>query len=220
MATVAPVLVGIAPFGVVTGISSVEAGLHLVDAMAFSLALFAGAAQLASIELIGGGAPAWVAIMTAVAINLRLAMYSASIASFMTDEPLRRRLFASYVLVDQAFALSVARFRAEGEGGERFWFFLGTAVPLWVTWQTSTILGVVAGGVVPEGIPLSFAVPLTFTCLLVPAVSDRPSLAAALTGGSVAVAAAGLPYNLGMPIGALTGVAVGYAVSRRAQAWA
>ena len=220
MATVAPVLLGIAPFGLVAGMASVEAGLRLVDASAFSLALFAGAAQLASLELIGGGAPAWVAIMTAVAINLRLAMYSASMASFMTREPLRRRALMTYVLVDQAYALSVDRFRREGEGaGDRFWFFLGTAMPLWVTWQSATIVGVVAGGVVPEGMPLGFAVPLSFLCLLVPAVTDRPTLAAAVTGGTVALLGADLPANLGMPAGAVTGVVVGALVARRLRAW-
>jgi predicted branched-subunit amino acid permease len=215
---VAPVLLGIVPFGLVAGVAAVEAGLGLAEAVGFSTVVFAGASQLAAIELIGAGAPAWVAIMTAAVINLRMAMYSASLGTYMTDQPLGRRTLAAYLLTDQAYALSVGRYQQEGgprEPVDRWWFYLGTAVVLWTVWQITTVLGVVVGGAVPEQVPLGFAVPLTFLCLLVPSVTDRPTLAAALVGGGVAVAAAPLPANLGMPLGAAAGVLVGYLLSRR-----
>jgi predicted branched-subunit amino acid permease len=215
---VSPVLLGIVPFGLVAGVAAVEAGLGLAEAVGFSVVVFAGASQLAALELLGTGAPAWVAIMTAAVINLRMAMYSASIGSYMTDQPTGRRWVASYLLTDQAYALSLARYQQEGgtkPAVDRFWFYLGTALVLWAVWQITTVLGVVVGGAVPEAVPLGFAVPLTFLCLLVPTVTDRPTLAAALVGGGVALAAAPLPANLGMPLGAGTGVLVGYALARR-----
>jgi predicted branched-subunit amino acid permease len=215
-AAVAPVLLGVAPFGLVAGVAAVDAGLGLAEAMGFSVVVFAGASQLAAIELIGGGAPAWVAVLTVVVINLRLAMYSASIGSYMTAEPTGRRVLGAYLLTDQAYALSVTRYEAEDPrtAVDRWWFYLGAALLLWVTWQIATVLGVAVGAAVPEQVPLGFAVPLTFLCLLVPSVTDRPTLAAALVGGGVAVAAAPLPANLGMPLGAVAGVAVGFALSR------
>jgi len=110
--------------------------------------VFAGASQLASIDLLGAGAPAWVAIMTAAVINLRMAMYSASIGSYMTGQPTGRRVIAAYLLTDQAYALSVARYQLEARTKQvvdRFWFFLGTALVLWVVWQITT-RGGSAGG--------------------------------------------------------------------------
>jgi 4-azaleucine resistance transporter AzlC len=215
---VSPVLLGIVPFGLVAGVAATQAGLGLAEAVGFSVGIFAGAAQLAALELLGTGAPAWVAIMTAAVINLRMAMYSASIGSYMTDQPVERRWIASYLLTDQAYALSVARFQQEGDtkpAVDRFWFFLGTALVLWIVWQITTVLGVVVGGAVPDAVPLGFAVPITFLCLLVPAVTDRPTLAAALVGGGVALVAAPLPANLGMPLGAASGVVAGYVLARR-----
>lgn len=214
---VAPVLLGVVPFGLVAGVAAVEAGLGLAEAIGFSTVVFAGASQLAAIELLGAGAPAWVAVMTAAVINLRMAMYSASLGSYMTDQPVGRRAIAAYLLTDQAYALSVTRYRAEeGPGGpvDRWWYYLGAALVLWVSWQLTTILGVLMGGAVPEQVPLGFAVPLTFLGMLVPSVTDRPTLAAALVGGGVAVTAAPLPANLGMPLGAAAGVLVGYALVR------
>jgi 4-azaleucine resistance transporter AzlC len=218
---VSPVLLGIVPFGLVAGVAATEAGLGLAEAVGFSMGIFAGASQLAALELLGTGAPAWVAIMTAAVINLRMAMYSASIASYMTDQSIARRWVASYLLTDQAYALSVARYQQEGVAKPavgRFWFLLGTALVVWSVWQITTVLGEVVGGAVPEAVPLGFAVPRTFLVLLVPAVTDRPTLAAALVGGGVALVAAPLPANLGMPLGAVTGVTVGYALVRRRSA--
>jgi 4-azaleucine resistance transporter AzlC len=215
---VSPVLLGIVPFGLVAGVAATEAGLGLAEAVGFSMVVFAGASQLAALDLLGTGAPAWVAIMTAAVINLRMAMYSASIGSYMTDQSARRRWVAAYLLTDQAYALSLARYQQQDRlraAVDRFWFYLGTALVLWVVWQITTVIGVVVGGQVPDAVPLGFAVPLTFLCLLVPTVTDRPTLAAALVGGGVALAAAPLPANLGMPLGAAAGVAVGYALSRR-----
>lgn len=213
---VSPILIGVAPFAAVTGLAVADAGLRLVEALGFSVVVFAGASQLAAVELIDGGAPAWVAVLTVLVINLRMAMYSASLASYMTREPLRRRIPAAYLLTDQAYALAIARFRAPGRPAvERWWYFIGAAVALWASWQVATVVGFVVGGAVPDAIPLGYAVPMAFLSLLAPAVTDRPTLAAALVAAGVAVAGAGLPANLGMPLGAGLGVVVGTLLATR-----
>lgn len=210
-----PILVGMVPFAAVTGLAVADAGYRLIEALGLSVIVFAGASQLAAVELLAGGAPAWVAVLTVLVINLRMAMYSASLASFMTREPLGRRVLASYLLTDQAYALSVARFRSTARPAvQRWWYYIGAAAALWITWQSGTVIGFVVGGVVPDTIPLSFAVPMAFLALLAPAVSDRPTLGAAIVAGAVAVAGAELPANLGMPLAAASGVVVGTVLAR------
>jgi 4-azaleucine resistance transporter AzlC len=210
---VAPVMVGIVPFGLLAGAAAVEVGLTLVDAMGFSVFVFAGAAQLAAIGLIGSGAPLAIVVLTALIINVRMLMYSASIAPEFEDEPLRWRAPMAYILTDQAYALSITRF-AEDPTVSRKWFYLGCATPLWVVWQVCTVVGALAGARVPAWLPLEFAVPLTFLAILVPAITDRPAAVAALVGGGVAVAGAGLPFNLGLLAGALTGIPAGVLAER------
>lgn len=213
---VAPLLLGVVPFGLVAGLAPIEEGLGLVGAIGFSTIVFAGASQLAAIELLGSGAPAWVAIGTALVINMRMLMYSASLAPHFAPLPRASRIRASYLLTDQAFAISVLEFRRGGMvARQRLALYLGAGVSLWVTWQVSTIVGALGGGVVPDSIPLEFAVPLAFLSLLVPAITDRATIVAAVVGGSVATVGVDLPSNLGMPLGALTGVAAGWLVARR-----
>ncbi|GAB3696766.1 AzlC family ABC transporter permease [Halorubrum pallidum] len=205
---VSPLMLGIVPFALVAGIAAVDAGLGLAEAMGMSVIVFAGASQLAALDLIGSGAPLAVVIGTAVVINLRMVMYSASIAPHFARYARRTRAFLAYLLTDQAYALSVAEF-GENDERSRSRYYLGAAASLWVVWQIGTIVGVVVGAGVPDAWGLTFAVPLVFLALLVPAMKDRPTTAAGAAGGAVAVVAAGLPLNLGLLAGAVTGIVAG-----------
>lgn len=209
--TVAPVMLGIAPFGLVAGAAAVRVGLSGLHAVGLSVLVFAGASQLAAIELFGENAPVVMVVVTVLVINLRMTMYSASLAPYLQAFSTRWRAAMAYLLTDQAYALSVAEFRAD-ESVDRKWYYLGTALSLWVVWQICTVIGVVVGARVPESLPLEFAVPLTFLAILVPTITDSPSAVAAGVGGSIAVIGAGLPLNLGLITGAVTGVVAGLVV--------
>ncbi|SDG24182.1 4-azaleucine resistance probable transporter AzlC [Halorubrum xinjiangense] len=205
---VSPLMLGIVPFALVAGIAAVDAGLGLAEAIGMSVIVFAGASQLAALELLGENAPLAVVVGTAAVINLRMLMYSASIAPHFADYGRRLRAGLAYLLTDQAYALSVAEFDENPERSQ--WrYYLGAAASLWIVWQVGTVAGVVLGAGVPDAWGLTFAVPLVFLALLVPAMKDRPTTVAGVAGGAVAVIAAGVPYELGLLVGALCGIATG-----------
>lgn len=206
--TVAPVLLGVVPFGLVAGAAAVDAGLTVAQALGLSVMVFAGASQLAAIDLLGRDAALVVVVGTALVINARMFMYSASIAPHFERVAARTRALVAYLLTDHAYALSVVRFR---ESGISVAYYLGIATTLWAVWVAATAVGAVAGARLPPWLPLTFAVPLTFLAILVPAVADRESLVAAVVGGTLAVAGASLPYNLGLLLGAGGGIAAGLA---------
>ena len=181
------------------------------------LATYADAAralreQLAAIEVLGTGGSVPVAIITVLVINLRMMMYSASLAPWLARESLGRRAAAAYVLTDQAYAVALHRY-SEADDHPRLPFYLGAASALWVTWQVCTVIGTLLGGGIPDGVPLGFAIPLVFLTLLPPAVTDRPTVVAALVGATVATVGAQWPANLGMLSGAVAGVTVGAALA-------
>ncbi|EFW90554.1 branched-chain amino acid transport protein AzlC [Haladaptatus paucihalophilus DX253] len=205
-----PITLGVVPFGMVTGVAAVDVGIPAIHAFAMSVIVFAGASQLAAIELIGRNAPIAVVILTMLVVNLRMMMYSASIAPYFERESARWKAALPYLLTDQAYAVSLLKFRND-ETTSRRWYYLGVAVPLWVAWQTATVVGILLGGGVPEGWHLEFAVPLVFLAVLVPTVTDRATLAAAIVGGAAAVAANGLPFDLGLVAAAIVGIGAGLA---------
>jgi predicted branched-subunit amino acid permease len=179
-------------------------------AVGFSVVVFAGASQLAAIDLLSGGSAIAIAVLTAWLINLRMVMYSAALAPWLGHEPTRKRVGAAYVLTDQAFALSITHYAAGAPVADRLRYYLGVAVPLWINWQVTTILGALVGNKIPDDIPLDFAIPLCFLVLLVPSMKDRPTVVAGVVGGvgAVLVAEAGLS-DAAIVLGAVLGIAAG-----------
>jgi predicted branched-subunit amino acid permease len=213
---IAPLLIGVVPFGIVASVAAIDSGVGPEGAFGFSTLLYAGASQLAALEVLGRDAPPLVAVGTIAVVNLRFIMYAAALAPHLSDVGLVPRLGAAYVLTDQAFAVSVTAYgRGTLPSRARLAFYLAAACVMWASWQVATAAGVLIGGVLPEDLPLDFALPLVFMVLLIPAIEDRPTAAAALVGGVVAVLGAGLPAGTGLLLGAGSGIATGVALAAR-----
>lgn len=214
---VAPLLLAIVPFGLVLGVTA--AASEVVGGtlgVATSFMIFAGAAQLVTVQLLDAGSSLAVIVITALIVNFRHAMYSAAMAPHFGEFPRRSRYLLPYLLTDQAFAVSMLRYDTTDDPTYKRWYFVGSGMTLWISWQISTVAGVVLGAQIPESLGLDFAIPLVFLVLLIPAVQTRPGLVAAIFGGLIAVVASSAPYGLGLVVGALSGVAAGVAAERLA----
>ena len=210
-----PLTLGAMPFGLITGVTAVGMGIRELDVVLMSALVFAGAAQLAAIALIGSGASIWVIALTTLMINLRHVMYSASLAPWLARYSLAARSLMAFVMTDHAYALGITRFGREDAAFPRRDYYLGLGWTVWVAWVGATAVGAVVGTQVPPAWQLDFAVPLMFLAILVPAVRTKSALLAALTGGALALALTGLPFNLGLVVAALAGIGVGAA----AESW-
>lgn len=214
---ISPVLLALTPFGVAFGTTAVGDGLSTLEALAMSVFVFAGAAQLAAVPLLSAGASVVVVVLTVLIVNLRLTLYSASLAPHFRRLPAGWKGLLSYLLTDQAYAATITRFDdGETEEPDKRWYFLGVALAIWVTWQAATMLGVSLGAWASEDWSLDFVSPLIFIALAVPAIKDRTTAAAALSAGVAAVFAASLPLNLGLITAALVGVLGGLAAENLA----
>lgn len=206
---VAPILLSVAPFGLIFGVTAAAADVPALAAWASSFIVFAGASQIAIVEILDGGGAPLVALVTAIVINARLLMYSADMGRYTVSMPLRAKISVAYLLTDQAYLVTSHRFPDPGTAPSVLPYYFGAGLGLWTTWQASTTLGMVLGASIPSSWSLEFAIPLTFMALLVLAIRDKPGLVAAIAGGAVAVAAFGLPYHLGLLVGASAGVVAG-----------
>ncbi|TFV54620.1 branched-chain amino acid ABC transporter permease [Mycobacterium sp. PS03-16] len=209
-----PILIGIIPFAAVAGLAGTHNGFTVFETAAFSLLAFAGAAQVAALDLIGNGAGAGVVIATALIINVRFIVYSATLAPMFADASLRRRTVGSYLLVDHAVPLTLTR-TEDWPRRDKVAFYTGACLIFWLTWQICSFVGSFFGSLPNTGV-VAFAVPISFLALLAPQLRDRPKLFAAIVGAAVAVVGADLPANLGMMLGTFAGIATGVAFGWRA----
>lgn len=203
-----PILLGVIPFAMICSVAAISVGLSPFEAMSMSFIVFAGASQLAVLQLMGQGAFWGVMLLTAWVINLRFTMYSAALAPYLQKEPLHRKLPFIYVLSDQAFGVTMSHFANEMPANPA-WYFYGAAGTIALTWALSATIGALLGTLIPSSWGFEFAFPLSFMALMFAALKDRPTLLAALVGGTIAVLAQGLPYNLGLILAALLGIGAG-----------
>jgi predicted branched-subunit amino acid permease len=151
-----------------------------------------------------------------VAVNLRLAMYSASLAPHIGAAPLWQRTLVAYFLVDQTYGAAINRYELQPAMSrpQKVAFFFGAATPVCGPWYAATWAGAVAGTAIPAGLALDFAVPVTFIALVAPALRSLPHLVAAVVSVAVALGLAWMPYNLGLIVAGLVAMAAGAGTER------
>ncbi|GEL25104.1 hypothetical protein PSU4_40580 [Pseudonocardia sulfidoxydans NBRC 16205] len=213
-----PVIAAYVPFGLTLGATLAASGISPLVAWSSSPLLFGGAAQLLAVQLLGAGANVAVVVLGALVVNSRMLLYSASLAQHADGWSRRARWAGAYLLADPVYALALGRFTRPDGGGDartRLAYYLGVGSTLWTAWMGVTAAGALLAGVLPDGLRLDVAAPLTFLLLVLPMLTSRPAWAAAATGGAVAVAASGLPLGLGLLVGSAAGIAAGALVGRR-----
>lgn len=206
-----PFVLVVIPFGLLFGVIATEAGLTSWQTMAFSTVVFAGAAQFAALQLMVDNAPILIVIATALAVNLRMAMYSASLSVWLGKAPLWQRALIAYVNVDQSYAISINRFEDQPQMtlSQRIRFFFGVVSPVCPMWVVATGLGIWLGEGIPDWMALDFAVPICFLAIIAPMMRTLAHMLAAVVSIVLALALAGLPYNLGLLVAALVAMIVG-----------
>lgn len=213
----APFVLIMVPFGMLFGLLAAEAGMTMERIAAFSAIVIAGASQLTALGLVEDGAPVAVAILSGLAVNLRMMMYSAALVPHLGDAPPWQRVVIAYLLVDQTFALAQGRFDAEPgwTTAQRVRYFAGTAVYVFPAWVGATLLGAAAGAATPDWVPLGVALPLAFAALVGPMLRTGAHAVAAAVSVAGTLALSGLPWNAGLLVAALLAMAAGAAVERR-----
>ena len=207
----APFVFMATPFGLLFGVLATEAGFNLVETMTFSISVFAGAAQFTALHLMQEQAPTVIVLISALAVNLRVAMYSASLTPYLGGAPLWQRACAAYLVVDQSFALSIAQYEADLEMSvpQRLAYFFGTCTLMAPAWYVATLVGALVGTQIPDYLALDFVFPIAFLGIIAPMLRTLPHVIAAVTASVVALLAGGVPFNLGLIVAGVCGMMAG-----------
>ncbi|WP_374337326.1 AzlC family ABC transporter permease [Leeia sp.] len=212
-----PMLVGAAPFGVIFGTLAAGSAMQLWHGSLMSATVYAGSSQFIAVGLVAGHASLLLIWLTTFVVNLRHALYSATLLPHVAHLPLRWRAGLGALLTDETFAVMVGHYRLHPQHSQSHWYFLGSAGSMYLNWQSWTLLGVLFGAAFPalQQWGLDFAMVVTFIGIVVPQLKQRPQLLAALTAGAVALLGRHWPYKGGLMLAILAGVTVGVWVHAR-----
>jgi len=206
-----PLIVGAIPFGIIFGVSAAASGLSSAGVLGMSVFVFAGSSQFIAVNLLKNGASIGLIVLTTFVVNVRHALYSATLAPHVKHLSQRWLIPLAFWLTDETFAVTIAHYNKADESPFKHWYYLGSAVAMYSNWQICTLIGLIAGNVIPDAgrLGLDFAMVVTFIGIVVPNVRSRPMLIAVSVAAISAVATYGLPNKLGLIVTALLGIIAG-----------
>ncbi|HEY0214165.1 MAG TPA: AzlC family ABC transporter permease [Paenirhodobacter sp.] len=211
-----PFLLVIIPFGLLFGVAAMDIGLRLAEVMGFTVLVLAGASQFTALQLMRDHASTFMVIVTALAVNLRMAMYSVTLAPHLGAATPWHRVLIGYLMLDQTFALAQQEYERAPEMTlpQKVAYFFGTCLPTCVPWVIATLVGALAGQAIPRSLALDFAVPVTFLAMIAPILRSVPHLAAACVSVIAALALSWMPTGTGVLIAACLAMWTGATVER------
>lgn len=217
LTAVRPALIATFTWGLVSGVAMVKSGLTESAALMMTLLVYAGSAQLTSLPLIATGAPLWLIFAAGCIVNLRFVIFSAALQPYFQGLRWYKRLAYGYFTTDMSFVLFMPRFGDAKERGteQQRWFFIGTIAPGWIAWQTSSILGILLGVMVPSAWSLEFAAVLALMAITIPLANSRPMLVCMMLTGVTAWLTQGLPLRLGLLVSVVVGIVTGIWAEKR-----
>jgi predicted branched-subunit amino acid permease len=217
-----PFSVGLIPWSLVTGIAMRSAGLSPLEAIGMNVIVFGATAQIGTLPLIVAGAPLWLMVLTALALNLRFLIFSAALAPAFEGIRQRHRWLAGYLMTDGVFAACVDGMAHNKDDPQwRLGYYLGPSFLTWIIWQACALVGILAAGAIPRSWSIEFMGTIALLVLLVPMVRQVPMLCAAAVGGLAACLLQWVPLRLGLVVAIALGIAAGFIAEhlqhRRAQ---
>ena len=208
-----PLVVGATPFGMLFGALAISVGMAPWAVMGLSLIVFAGSSQFVAAGLVGQGASLGIIVLTTFVVNLRHALYAASLGPYLRHLSHRWLAPMAFLLTDESYAAVIARFEQADGSPNKHWFYLGGALLMYANWQLWTFGGIVAGQRLQSvgDLGLEFAMVVTFIGIVVPLIKRWPMLLCALVAGGTSLLFHQLPHQLGLIVASLCGIAAGLA---------
>ena len=210
--TMVPILIGLVPFALSTGIYGTEAGLAIWQTVTMSFVIFAGASQVVVSNLLEQTAPISLIILTAFLINLRFLVYSAAISPYTRHAPLWLKPFLAYCLVDQIFILVS---NAE-KNTDKTYEYLGAGITVTIAWQLSVFLGAYFGNIIPEKLSLEYSLPIMFLFFGVTMLNNKAHMVSSIvTIIGITLLYPVMPFGSGLLTSIILGAVAGMITKRR-----
>jgi len=215
MAAAWPICLGYTPIGLAFGVLAHNAGLAPWEIGLMSLFVYAGSAQFIAVSMIGSGSAVIPIILTTFTVNLRHLLMSSSLSVYLQHLGVGRLSLYAYGVTDESFALNMTRFR-DGDWDWRRALALNQTANL--AWIVSTIIGGYGGQFIPagdgdtlrQGVPIDYALPAMFICLLVFQIRGGLYVLVAVLSGLLAVAfSLLLPDNTYIVMASVTAATLG-----------
>jgi len=168
-----PIALGYLSVSFAFGMKAVGDGLTWLQAVLISATNLTSAGQVAGLPLMVGGASLTEMALTQLTINLRYGLMGLSLGRKLDDSMgTLQRLIFSFADTDEIFAVASAQ---PGKVGKKYLY--GLMLTPWIGWTLGTLLGGVAGTLLPDFVrsALGIAIYGMFLAIILPPAREKQS---------------------------------------------
>ncbi len=169
-----PICLGYLSVSFAFGIFAVENGLTPWETLLISMSCVTSAGQLAAVPIIAAQGSLIELAISQLVINLRYALMSISLTQKLDkDMTTPHRLAISFVNTDEVFAVASSQSGAVSKN-----YLYGLILTPWLGWSVGTILGALAGNILPAIVTSSLSVAIygMFIAIVIPEIkASRPT---------------------------------------------
>ena len=122
---VMPLMIPVVPFGIIFGAIGIELGFGPYLTYATSIIIFSGASQIVILQLLSAGATSLVAITSSSVVSTRHLLYGAVVSQYLNHLSIYWKIGLSYLLTDQAFAVSNEYFKKNNDNIFKHYYLVG-----------------------------------------------------------------------------------------------
>ena len=163
----APLAVSSVLFGIAFGVLAREAGMPVELALLMSATVFAGASQMAALDLWSAAPPIVVLALATAAVNIRHVVMGAGLRPGFAQLPSPTAHAALGLMTDANWAMAMAE-RRRGERDAAI--LVGSGAIMWLGWVTGTGIGHLVGAILgdPRLYGIDVVLPAFFALMLAP----------------------------------------------------
>lgn len=170
-----PICLGYLSVSFAFGITAVESGLSILEALLISMTNLTSAGQLAAVPIIAGGGTLIELAIAQLIINLRYSLMSVTLSQKL-GKTVRTldRFIIGFAVTDEIFAVSSSKSYTVGRR-----YMYGLALTPFLGWSLGTLLGAIAGNILPAGVTAALGIAIygMFIAIVVPEIKQSLSTA-------------------------------------------
>ncbi len=189
---------GVSAWGLVTGVAMVKSGLSVWLALAISLTVYAGSAQLAALPLIAAGAPLALVLGAAFCVNLRFVVFSAQMRPYLDRLSRLKRVAYGYLIGDVNLVMMLRRHPVAQGTPDQHHYFLGGASANWLFWQVPSIAGIFLADLFPNSWGVGFAGTLALLAIVLGLLANRAVAGVIVMASALSTLLFWLPLKLNL----------------------
>lgn len=205
-----PLALATVPWGILCGSLAIDIGLSPLQAQLMSLLVFAGAAQLAALSIMGVLGPLSSMFSSTFVISSRHLLYSAVFREHVRKSSLGVRCSIAFFLTDEMFAMTCAYMEKHKIFSPIY--AISSGLVFYIIWNLSTFAGINAGKYLPNlpHLGLEFAIAATFIAIVIPAIKKRSIFVSVISSGLSAIILTIVIKEYALIIATFIGMLCGY----------